>query len=195
MKLVPLKYFIFCLPFIWAKPGYSQIRDCKLTLVKLQMDSIFNALETPDNFDSNTIRHADSVLLEDSDIINVQVQVDSGCCWYGGMIYNTKYVFTITQEAAIRLRTIPIPLSSGIPVSLRIDDVEIFRASLWNKLSSFANDSITIMQFDNILRVTNRLPAIGDHVASRLRETTTKFQCLLEKKRIAANKGFLDMAR
>jgi hypothetical protein len=155
MKLIFLRSWFCGFLLTWGITGFAQIGDCKVTLLKMQTESPCSRLIVPNVLISNNNGRTDSMLLRHSDILKMRIQVDTASYSYGSRVYKTTHVFTITDEAAKKLNAIPIPLSSGIPVSLRIDGVEIYRAFMWNPLSSFACHSITITQFGNTLIVTN----------------------------------------
>jgi len=181
MKTIILKLCFYCLPFMWVADGISQSSRCKVTLVRLELDSLSSFANISADSALNIARITNSLILDNMDILSVRAKVDSGCCWYGGTIYSTKHLIAITEQAALRLHKMSIPLDSGIPVCLRIDGVEIYRGFLWNVFSSFGNRSITLIQTGNMLTVTNRLPAIGDHVASQLAVVSTKYEYLFKE--------------
>src|SRR5690606_11373866 len=103
-----------------------------------------------------------TILISNDEIQMFEVKTDSACCNYSGQMFLTSHRYVLERSAVSRISSLQIPLCCGIPLAFYVDGKEVYRAMLWNKVSSFDNESITATLFGNTLAVSNQLPAIPD---------------------------------
>jgi hypothetical protein len=176
---------ILCLVFgllisCLAARGQFSKDDCSVQIVRLKFDDTFK----PNGEQVNTrvlllAKSTDVILINNTDITKFSIQTDTICCTYPGYMYVTYHQFELIEKAAVRLAGLEIPLCCGVPVALKIDDKEIYRAMLWNSLSSFGNKSVTMTLVENDLIITNQLPNVPGYVNDILVSKYSGIRCLL----------------
>ena len=122
-----------------------------------------------------------SVLVHDNEIERFDVKTDTACCIYAGRMFITSHRFSLTKQAASRLSAMGIPLCCGIPAAIVINGKEVYRAMLWNNLSSFGNKSLTMTLLQDTLILINQFPNVPDFRSSILTTKTPLVNCLLNR--------------
>jgi hypothetical protein len=162
--------------------GQTQKDRCEIKIIKLRFEK---TLESKlGNINDSLLKLAEpttSVLANNVGIKKLKIGSDSACCNYVGMYSLTSHYYSLTKEAVSRLEALQIPLCCGIPIAVYINNREIYRAMLWNSLSSFANNSITATLFNDELIFVNQLPKIPDFRNGILRKKNHLVDCLLSR--------------
>ncbi len=151
----------------------AQTSNCDFKIVQLRLDNGDTSLYFA--------KLTKKTLIVNSDIKHYEVRTDTGCCTYVGKVYSRSHHFALTKQAVARLFLLKIPLNGGIPVAVYVDNNEIYRARLWNPLSSFGNQSITMTLTRDTIIVTNELPVKADFHNQELTQKIPVIKCLLNR--------------
>jgi hypothetical protein len=164
--------------------GQTQSKGCVVKLVRLKFDKTTELKSKVIN-DSLLMLAVptDTTLAGNSDIRKFEVKIDTlradTAITNEGMFLITSHRIILTTDAASRLVRFQIPLCCGIPVALMLDGKEIYRAMLWNPVSSFGNKSITMTLIGDELVIVNQLPKVTDDRNSILKSKSALVNCLL----------------
>jgi hypothetical protein len=160
----------------------GQTNSCVTKIVQLKFDKIQEAKSTKIT-DSilATAKLTSTILVTDQQIKKFKIKIDTACCIYPGQMFITSHQFTLANKAVARLNSLQIPLCCGIPIAVFVDGKEIYRAMLWNTVSSFGNESITATLIGETLTFVNQLPTIPDFRNSALASKKGKVTCLLQR--------------
>ncbi len=160
----------------------AQTKTCNVKIIKLKFDTIqqVKPIEVTDSLLAIATLTT-TILADNSDIVKFEIKIDTVCCSYVGQMYVTSHRYLLTSKSASQLSALNIPLCCGIPAAVYVDGKEVYRAMLWNVLSSFGNKSVTITLVKDTLIVTNRLPRAPDFNNGILTDKSLLPECLLDK--------------
>ena len=160
----------------------GQTNNCKTKIVQLRFDKI-QEVKSNRITDSllTTAKLTDTILVTDEEIKKFKIRLDSGCCTYAGQMFLTSHQYILTNKAIARLSLSQISLCCGMPIAVYVDGKEIYRAMLWNSLSSFGNESITATLIGDKLTFVNQLPSIPDVRNGSLANKKDLVNCLLKR--------------
>jgi|GEM_PF-2971035 len=163
--------------------AFGQTNPCKIKIIRLKFDK--GQQVKPGQVTDSLLALAKltaSTLVDNAEIKKFEIKTDTACCTYAGQMYITSHRYLLTSETVSHLTKLDIPLCCGIPVAIYVDDKEIYRAMLWNVVSSFGNKSLTMTLVNDNLIVNNQLPDVPDFRSSGI--LTSKKQlvsCLLDR--------------
>ena len=161
------------MPFLFVGLGmicftaFGQTKPCKIKIIRLRFEN--NQQIKQGKITDSLLALAKlttSTLIDNADIKTFELKIDSACCTYAGQIFTTSHRYVLTSETVSHLASLDIPLCCGIPVAIYIDDKEVYRAMLWNVVSSFGNKSLTMTLVNDTLIVNNQLPNVPDFLSS-----------------------------
>lgn len=124
---------------------HVQGQTCRVEIVILEFDRSHR--QNPQEITDSLLMLAKPTtftLVHSKEIKKFEVKTDTACCTYAGQMLITSHQFSLTKQAASRLSTLKVPLCCGIPVAILVDNKEVYRATLWNAVSSFANKCLTM---------------------------------------------------
>jgi hypothetical protein len=175
-------FFVFIELFASAYCALGQTHACIVKVVRLEFEKTRQV--GPEEITDSLLalaRPTSYVLVEDSEISGFQIRTDTACCNYAGPIIGTSHRYSLADKARARLLALNIPLCCGIPVAVYIDNEEVYRASLWNPLSSFGSRCLAMTLIRDGLMVANHLPIVADSGDSILTKKSYLLKCLLER--------------
>jgi hypothetical protein len=160
----------------------SQRQSCNVEIVRLEFDKSRDQ-KSQEITDSLLMlaKSTGSVLVSDNEIKKFDIKTDTACCTYAGAMYITSHRYSLTKQAISRLSGLNIPLCCGIPVAILVGSKEVYRAMLWNVVSSFGNKSLTMILLQDTLVVVSQLPNVPDFRKSILTSKRPLIECLLDR--------------
>jgi len=169
--------------------AFGQTNACRIEIIRLKFDKNHQvkAGEVTDSI-LTLAKLTTSVLVGKSDIKDFDIKIDTVCCIYAGQMFVTSHHYLLTSKAVSQLSALDIPLCCGIPVAIYVDDKEVYRAMLWNVLSSFGNKSLTMTLIKDTLIVANQLPSVPDFRNNILISKSLLPACLLGKQKLTEGK-------
>jgi hypothetical protein len=121
------------------------------------------------------------ILVHNREIKTIEISSDSMNCNAEGALVIKSLQYTLTPAAIMRLTALDIPLCCGIPVAVKLNNVELYRAVLWNPVSSFSNKCVTMFLIQDKLIVTNQLPEVPDGKILIHTKASFEVTCLLSR--------------
>lgn len=179
-----LRYSIFVglILFTVCNSVSGQTDSCRIRIVQLKFDK--NPPAKAGAVTDSLLALAtetDTILLDHTSILQFIVKTEPVCCTYSKHSSTTSHFFRLSGKTASPLTNTPIPLCCGVPVAIYINDKEIYRAMLWNPVSSFSNNSVTAILVQDTLMVSNGLPGVPDTLHGILANTKSLPDCLFKK--------------
>ena len=158
----------------------AQKQSCRVEIVRLEFDKT-REQKSQQITDSLLMlaKTTSSILVSDDEIKKFDVKIDTACCTYAGAMYITSHRYLLTKQAVSRLSGLEIPLCCGIPVAILVDGKEVYRAMLWNPISSFGNKSLTATLVQDTIVVVNQLPNVSDFRNGTMTTKAPLLKCLL----------------
>lgn len=179
-----LRYLIFVglILFTVCNSVSGQTDSCRIRIVQLKFDK--NPPATAGAVTDSLLALAaetDTILLDHTSILQFTVKTEPVCCIYTNHVITTSHLYRLSGKTAPPLTNTTIPLCCGVPVAIYINDKEIYRAMLWNPVSSFGSNSVTAMLVQDTLMVSNGLPGVPDSLHGILANSKSMPDCLFKK--------------
>lgn len=177
--------FVFIGLLTVSASASGQMKVCKIKIIRLQFDK--SQQVKPGEVTDSLLalaKSTTSILVDNSDIKRFDIKTDTACCIYAGQMFVTSHRYLLSSKSVSRLSALDIPLCCGIPIAVYVDNKEIYRAMLWNTVSSFGNKSLTMTLTQNTLIITNQLPSVPDFRNTILTSRTSLPDCLFGKQNL-----------